>query len=76
LLDGTGNLLPNSAKGVVVRAGKKITRDIADWIPVITGGPPARVRVTVTSGPAQLQMLGFVGDTVAGTVAPVVVSAQ
>ena len=76
LLDSGGNPLPNSAQGVVVRAGKKITRDIGDWVPVITGGTPVRVRVTVASGPAQLQMLGFTGDTVAGTVTPLVVSAQ
>jgi hypothetical protein len=75
LLDAGGNPLPNTAQGIMVRA-KKITRDIADWIPIITGGPAVRVRVTVTGGPAQLQMLGFVGDTAAGAVTPVVVTAQ
>lgn len=74
LLDSGGNVLPNSTV-VSVRAGKRIVRDIHDWIPVISG-TPATVRVTVVSGPAKLQMLGMVGDLAAGTVTPVVVTGQ
>ena len=52
-------------------AGKKITRDvIADWFPSPPAGA-AKVRVTVTSGPA-VQVLGMVGDTSAGTIVPVI----
>jgi hypothetical protein len=75
LLDNKGNPLPNAALGVSLRAGKRIVRDIADWIPVIVG-TPATVRVTVASGPPKLQMLGMVGDLAAGTVTPVVVTGQ
>ena len=74
LLDA-GNNVVGSNPSVTVRAGKKITRDIRDWVTSIVGSA-ATVRVTVTSGPAKLQMLGFVGDTTAGTVVPVVVSGQ
>ncbi len=73
LLDAAGNPLPSSALGVAVRAGKKIVRDIQDLIPVIVG-TPATVRIMVASGPPALQMLGMVGNTVAGTVSPVVVT--
>jgi hypothetical protein len=75
LLDNKGNPLPNAALGVTLRAGKRIVRDIADWIPVIVG-TPATVRVTVASGPLKLQMLGMVGDIAAGTVTPVVATGQ
>jgi hypothetical protein len=52
-------------------AGKKITRDvIADWFPSPPAGA-AKVRVTVTSGPA-VQVLGMLGDTSAGTIVPVI----
>jgi hypothetical protein len=52
-------------------AGKKITRDvIADWFPSLPAGA-AKVRVTVTSGPA-VQVLGMLGDTSAGTIVPVI----
>src|SRR6478752_2499443 len=51
-------------------AGKKITRDvIADWFPPPPAGA-AKVRVTVTSGPA-VQVVGMLGDTSAGTIVPV-----
>jgi len=73
LLDATGTPLANAALGVTLRAGKKIVRDIQDWIPVVVG-TPATLRVTVASGPPALQMLGMVGDTAAGTVSPVVVT--
>lgn len=69
VLDATGAVI-GSAAGIVVRARKKITRDIHDWVSGIVGSP-ATIRVTVTSGPATLQLLGFVGDTTAGTVVPV-----
>ncbi|HEX9256558.1 MAG TPA: hypothetical protein VF938_13485, partial [Candidatus Angelobacter sp.] len=52
-------------------AGRKITRDvIADWFPSPPAGA-AKVRVTVTSGPA-VQVLGMLGDTSAGTIVPVI----
>ncbi|HEX3094976.1 MAG TPA: hypothetical protein VHW72_20220 [Candidatus Angelobacter sp.] len=52
-------------------AGKKITRDvIADWFPSPPAGA-AKVRVTVTSGPA-VQVLGMLGDTSVGTIVPVI----
>jgi hypothetical protein len=61
-------ILPGIGTGT---AGKKITRDvIADLFP----SPPAgatQVRVTVTSGPA-VQVLGMLGDTSTGVVAPVI----
>lgn len=69
VLDANGAVIA-SAAGIGVRAGKKITRDIHDWITSIVGSP-AKIRVTVTSGPATLQMLGFVGDTTTGSVVPV-----
>ncbi|HEX7288701.1 MAG TPA: hypothetical protein VF532_21125 [Candidatus Angelobacter sp.] len=75
LLDNNGNPLPNAVLGVTLRAGKRIVRDIHDWIPVIVG-TPATVRVTVASGPPKLQMLGMVGDLAAGSVTPVVVTGQ
>lgn len=73
LLDANGIPLSTAALGVTLRAGKKIVRDIQDWIPVVVGTPKT-VRVTVATGPPALQMLGMVGDTVAGTVSPVVVT--
>src|SRR5215831_13826209 len=52
-------------------ANKKITRDvIADWFPSPPAGA-AKVRMTVTSGPA-VQALGMLGDTSAGTIVPVI----
>lgn len=53
-------------------AGKKITRDvIADWFPPPPPAGAAKVRVTVTSGPA-VQVLGMLGDTSTGTIVPVI----
>jgi hypothetical protein len=69
VLDASNNVI-GSQSGIAVRARKKITRDIRDWVTTING-TPATIRVTVTSGPQALQMLGFVGDTAAGTVVPV-----
>jgi hypothetical protein len=52
-------------------AGNKITRNVvADWFPSPPSGA-AKVRVTVTSGPA-VQVLGMLGDTSTGTVVPVI----
>jgi hypothetical protein len=55
-------------------AGRKITRDVvADWFP---SAPSAatKVKVTVTSGPAAIQMLGMQGDSSTGTVNPAAVT--
>jgi hypothetical protein len=61
-------ILPGIGAG---RVGSKITRDvIADWFPSPPAGA-AKVRVTVTSGPA-VQVLGMLGDTSAGTIVPVI----
>jgi hypothetical protein len=75
LLDKNGALLPNSAQGVTLRAGKRIVRDIQDWIASIPA-TAATVRVTVASGPPKLQMLGLVGDTALNTVTPIIVTGQ
>lgn len=50
--------------------GTKITRDVADLFPSLPAGATT-VKITVTSGPA-VQALGMLGDTSAGTVAPVI----
>jgi hypothetical protein len=51
--------------------GKKITRDVvADFFPSQPAGA-AKVRLTVTSGPA-VQALGMLGDTSTGVVTPVI----
>jgi len=64
LLQGINNG-PSSVRGT------KITRDVlADWFPSAPASATT-VRVTVTSGPA-VQALGMLGDTSAGTVAPVI----
>ena len=61
-------ILPGLSGGT---AGKKITRNVvADWFPSPPSGT-AKVRVTVTSGPA-VQVLGMQGDTGTGTVLPVI----
>lgn len=72
LLDAGNNSLASNS--FVLSAGKKITRDIKDWIPAPPGGS-VTVRVTVTTGSA-IQMLGLNGDTGAGTIIPVAVSGQ
>jgi hypothetical protein len=67
-LANTSFILPGLSGG---RAGKKITRNVvADWFPSPPSGA-AKVRVTVTSGPA-VQVLGMLGDTSTGTVLPVI----
>jgi hypothetical protein len=72
LLDANGAVLPNAATGQILHARTRMARDISDWIQTIQG-TPAKVRVTVD---VPLQMLGLLGDTAAGTVTPVVVTAQ
>jgi len=55
-------------------SASKISRDvIADWFPSAPSGA-ARVKITVTSGPAAIQMLGMQGDTSTGVVSPVAVT--
>jgi hypothetical protein len=67
-LANTTFILPGLSGG---RVGKKITRNVvADWFPSPPSGA-ARVRMTVTSGPA-VQALGMLGDTSNGTVLPVI----
>jgi hypothetical protein len=67
-LANTSFILPGLSGG---RAGKKITRNVvADWFPTPPSGA-AKVKVTVTSGPA-VQVLGMLGDTSTGTVLPVI----
>ena len=73
LLDG-GNVSLVTPVTFTLTAGKKITRDvIADWFP---SAPAAavKVKVTLTSGPTAIQMLGMQGDTATGTVNPVAVT--
>jgi hypothetical protein len=60
-------ILPGLSGG---RAGKKITRNVADWFPSPPGGA-VTLRMTVTSGPS-VQALGMQGDTSTGTVLPVI----
>lgn len=60
---------------IVLPASTKIVRDIKDWFTVPFGPQEVTVRATVTTGPP-LQMLGLLGDSVAGTVTPVTVTAQ
>lgn len=67
-LANTSFILPGLSGGT---AGKKITRDVvADWFPAPPAGA-AKVRLTVTSGPA-VQALGMLGDTSTGIVTPVI----
>jgi hypothetical protein len=51
-----------------------VARDVADFFPAPSANA-ATVRATVTAGSA-IEMLGMLGDTAAGTVTPVVVTAQ
>jgi hypothetical protein len=60
---------------IVLPASTKIIRDIKDWFTVPFGSQEVTVRATVTTGPS-LQLLGLLGDSVAGTVTPVTVTAQ
>ena len=79
LLDSGNNSLANTSfilaglhtTSTGASIGTKITRDVvADWFPAPPAGA-AKVRFTVTTGPA-VQALGMLGDKSAGTVAPVI----
>jgi hypothetical protein len=59
---------------LVLPATTKIVRDIRDWFTIPFGSQEVTVRATVTTGPS-LQMLGLLGDSLAGTVTPVTVTA-
>jgi hypothetical protein len=72
LLDGTGTSL-NSAS-FTLPTGQRVARDVADLFPAPSASA-VTVRATVTAGSA-IEMLGMLGDTAAGTVTPVVVTAQ
>ena len=70
LLDANNASLANTS--FILHAGKKIERDvIQDLFNGTVPNGAAKVRMTVTSGNA-LQALGMLGDTSAGTVAPVI----
>lgn len=69
------NGTPLESTTIVLPASTKIVRDIKDWFTVPFGPQEVTVRATVTTGPP-LQMLGLLGDSVAGTVTPVTVTAQ
>jgi hypothetical protein len=80
LLDVNGaSLVPAATNSFILAgmpsgatAGKKITRDvIADWFGGVVPKDAAKVRMTVTSGPA-IQALGMVGDTGTSVVTPVI----
>jgi hypothetical protein len=59
---------------LVLPATTKIVRDIRDWFTIPFASQEVTVRATVTTGPS-LQMLGLLGDSLAGTVTPVTVTA-
>jgi len=70
LLDASNASLANNS--FILHAGKKIARDvIKDLFSGTVPAGAAKVRMTVTSGNAAVQMLGMLGDTSAGTVTPV-----
>lgn len=72
LLDANGaSLVP--AFSFILPAGNKIARDvIQDWFGGTVPAGAAKVRMTVASGNVPIQVLGMLGDSAAGTVAPVV----
>lgn len=72
LLDG--NNVSLVAFSLSLPASSKITRDvIADWFPSPPAGA-AKVKISVVSGPAAIQMLGLQGDSSTGTVGPLAVN--
>jgi len=73
LLDGSGNSLA-TAPLVLLPARTKMVRAIADLFASVPSGT-AQVRATVTAGPS-IKILGMLGDSSAGTVAPVAVTGQ
>jgi hypothetical protein len=65
-------LTPAATFSFILPAGNKIARDvIQDWFGGSAPAGAAKVKMTVTSGSA-IQALGMLGDTAAGTVAPVI----
>lgn len=73
LLDGSGNSLA-SAPTTLLPARTKMVRAITDLFASVPGGT-TQVRATVTTGPS-IKILGMLGDSTAGTVAPVAVTGQ
>lgn len=73
LLDASGNSLA-TAPLVLLPARRKMVRAISDLFASVPAGT-TQVRATVTTGPS-LRMLGMLGDSSAGTVAPVAVTGQ
>lgn len=73
LLDGSGNSVA-TAPLVLLPARTKMVRAISDFFSSVPAGT-TQVRATVTTGPA-IKMLGMLGDSSAGTVAPVAVTGQ
>lgn len=74
LLDANGASLASPATfSFILPARNKIARDvIKDWFSGTVPAGAAKVRMTVTSGNAPIQALGMLGDSSAGTVAPVI----
>jgi len=74
LLDANGASLASPATfSFILPAGNKIARDvIKDWFGGTVPADAAKVKMTVTSGNAPVQALGMLGDSSAGTVAPVI----
>lgn len=74
LLDANNaSLNPPATFSFILHAGKKVERDvIKDWFSGTVPNGAAKVRMTVTSGTAALQVLGMLGDSSAGTVTPVI----
>ena len=73
LLDANGaSLNPAATLSFILPAGNKIARDvIQDWFGGSVPAGAAKVKMTVTSGNVPVQAVGMLGDTGAGTVAPV-----
>ena len=75
LLDGSNNSLATPFTFTLPK-GTKIARDvIQDWFGGSVPAGAAKVKMSVTSGTA-VQALGMLGDTAAGTVAPVIPQSQ
>ena len=74
LLDANGaSLAPAATFSFILPAGNKIARDvIKDWFGGTVPAGAVKVKMTVTSGNAPIQTLGMLGDSSAGTVAPVI----
>ncbi len=74
LLDANGaSLTPAATFSFILPARNKIERDvIQDWFGGSVPAGAAKVRMMVTSGNVAVQALGMLGDSGAGTVAPVI----